>query len=81
MLNLNRRALMVGAAASFVPLEEAIGATGVPDTCEVPAAELLVPQSQIGRFKVTALADGYSDMPYAYFPGRTADQIEMLARA
>jgi len=30
---------------------------------------------------VTALSDGYADMPFGYFPGRTAEQVEAAARA
>jgi glyoxylase-like metal-dependent hydrolase (beta-lactamase superfamily II) len=38
-------------------------------------------QIKIGRFTVTALADGYADMPYSYFPGRTPEQVEAAAKA
>jgi glyoxylase-like metal-dependent hydrolase (beta-lactamase superfamily II) len=38
-------------------------------------------QIRIGRFSVTALTDGYADMPYTYFPGRTAAQVEQAAVA
>ena len=30
---------------------------------------------------MTALSDGYADMPFGYFPGRTAEQVEAAARA
>ena len=32
-------------------------------------------QISIGRFTVTALSDGYADMPFGYFPGRTSEQV------
>jgi hypothetical protein len=42
----------------------------------VPAAQI-----SIGRFTVTALADGYADMPFSYFPGRAPEEVEAAARA
>jgi glyoxylase-like metal-dependent hydrolase (beta-lactamase superfamily II) len=38
-------------------------------------------QIRIGRFTVTALTDGYADMPYTFFPGRTPAQVEQAATA
>ena len=38
-------------------------------------------QIRIGRFTVTALTDGYADMPYDYFPGRSAAEVEQAAIA
>jgi glyoxylase-like metal-dependent hydrolase (beta-lactamase superfamily II) len=38
-------------------------------------------QIRIGRFTVTALTDGYADMPYDYFPGRSAPEVERAASA
>ncbi|MGX1099381.1 MBL fold metallo-hydrolase [Amorphus sp. MBR-141] len=38
-------------------------------------------QINIGRFTVTALTDGYADIPYDFFPGRTAAQVEQAATA
>ena len=38
-------------------------------------------QIKVGRFTVTALSDGYADMPYGFFPGRTAEQVEAAAKA
>ncbi|MBT9372247.1 MBL fold metallo-hydrolase [Rhizobium sp. CSW-27] len=35
----------------------------------------------IGRFTVTALTDGYADMPYDYFPGRSPADVEKAAVA
>ncbi|MFG1465687.1 MBL fold metallo-hydrolase [Xanthobacter sp. DSM 24535] len=50
---------------------------------EAPATARVTPLAQIkiGRFTVTALTDGYADMPYTYFPGRTAAQVEQAATA
>jgi glyoxylase-like metal-dependent hydrolase (beta-lactamase superfamily II) len=43
----------------------------------------VIPSAQIrvGRFTVTALTDGYADMPYDYFPGRSASEVEKAASA
>jgi glyoxylase-like metal-dependent hydrolase (beta-lactamase superfamily II) len=42
----------------------------------IPSAQI-----RIGRFTVTALTDGYADMPYDYFPGRSAPEVEKAASA
>jgi glyoxylase-like metal-dependent hydrolase (beta-lactamase superfamily II) len=46
-------------------------------------AKTVMPTAQIsvGRFTVTALADGHADMPFAYFPGRTPKENEEAAGA
>lgn len=36
-------------------------------------------QIKIGRFEVTFLTDGYTDMPFKYFTGRTPEQVEKAA--
>ena len=41
-----------------------------------PVATTPFAQIRIGRFTVTALTDGYADMPYNYFPGRSAPEVE-----
>lgn len=38
-------------------------------------------QIRVGRFSVTALTDGYADMPYDYFPGRNPAEVEKAATA
>ena len=50
---------------------------------QAPAAAVVTPLAQlrIGRFTVTALTDGYADMPYTFFPGRTAAEVEQAATA
>ncbi len=42
-------------------------------------AVLPLAQVEIGRFTVTILSDGWADMPFNYFPGRTPEQIEAAA--
>ena len=39
-----------------------------------------VAQIQIGRFQVTALTDGYGDMPASFFTGREPAQVEAAAK-
>ncbi len=46
-----------------------------------PASVTPFAQIRIGRFTVTALTDGYADMPYDYFPGRPAPEVEKMASA
>jgi glyoxylase-like metal-dependent hydrolase (beta-lactamase superfamily II) len=57
-----------------------VGATpAVAAAPEAAASITPLAQIRIGRFTVTALTDGYADMPYSYFPGRTAAQVEQAA--
>jgi glyoxylase-like metal-dependent hydrolase (beta-lactamase superfamily II) len=44
-----------------------------------PATVTPLAQIKIGRFTITALSDGYADMPFAYFTGRTPQEIEQAA--
>jgi glyoxylase-like metal-dependent hydrolase (beta-lactamase superfamily II) len=46
-----------------------------------PVATTPFAQIHIGRFTITALTDGYADMPYNYFPGRSAHEVEKAANA
>lgn len=46
-----------------------------------PVSVTPLAQIRIGRFTVTALTDGYADMPYTYFPGRSPEQVEKAAVA
>jgi glyoxylase-like metal-dependent hydrolase (beta-lactamase superfamily II) len=48
---------------------------------KTPVAITPFAQIRIGRFTVTALTDGYADMPYDYFPGRSAPEVEKAASA
>ncbi|WP_426124379.1 MBL fold metallo-hydrolase [Pararhizobium sp. PWRC1-1] len=51
------------------------------EATKAPVAVNPVAQIRIGRFTVTALTDGYADMPYDYFPGRSAPEVERAASA
>lgn len=83
MPELSRRAFASGlplavAGGGLLPLiTPAAGVAAAPKVASVtPLAQI-----RIGRFTVTALTDGYADMPYTYFPGRTAAEVEQAATA
>lgn len=82
MTRLSRRAFALGLpigalVAGSVPLSGLVP----PAHAASPSAAVPLAQIRIGRFTVTALADGYADMPYSYFPGRMPDQVEQAAQA
>jgi glyoxylase-like metal-dependent hydrolase (beta-lactamase superfamily II) len=76
-LSLSRRAFSLGLPAV------ALGAGALPLAARAAESQAVTPLARIkvGRFTVTALSDGHADMPYGYFPGRTADQVEAAAKA
>jgi glyoxylase-like metal-dependent hydrolase (beta-lactamase superfamily II) len=82
MTGLSRRAFTLGlplgamAAGALPLLSPARSAIAASPTVVTPQAQI-----RIGRFTVTALADGYADMPYSYFPGRTPEQVGQAAQA
>ncbi|MFC3125474.1 MBL fold metallo-hydrolase [Pseudoroseomonas globiformis] len=77
MIDLSRRALALGAlgagALSFL--------TSNTSAASVASSAPPLAQVKIGRFTVTALPDGYADMPYSFFPGRSVEQVEQAAQA
>ncbi|NKE48593.1 MBL fold metallo-hydrolase [Roseomonas frigidaquae] len=76
MTILSRRSLGLGAlGAGILPLIRGAEAA-TPVSRVTPLAQI-----RIGRFTVTALTDGYADMPYNFFPGRSAAQVEQAAAA
>jgi glyoxylase-like metal-dependent hydrolase (beta-lactamase superfamily II) len=79
-LSLSRRAFAFGlptagfmAGAQTFPVR---ATSSQPASAVTPLAQI-----KVGRFTVTALSDGYADMPYGYFPGRTPEQVETAAKA
>ena len=79
-LSLSRRAFALGLPTTALilgALPRVAGATAAsaPTDAVTPLAQI-----SIGRFTVTALSDGYGDMPFGYFPGRTAEQVEARAQ-
>jgi hypothetical protein len=84
MVDFSRRTFALGlstaAALTAGVLPPAAGTAKTnPRVKSVPATPLA--QLRIGRFTVTALTDGFTDMPFGYFPGRTAQEIKAAARA
>ena len=78
-VSLTRRALALGLSGAAVG---ALARPGASLAANPPAASVVTPLAQvrIGRFTVTALSDGYADMPFSYFPGRTPEQVEAAAK-
>ena len=82
MTNLSRRGLMTTLAVAplaSAPVLAALTRTalswsGVTRGSVTPLARITV-----GRFEVTALTDGYADMPFGYFTGRSPAAIEQAA--
>ncbi|MGO8015611.1 MBL fold metallo-hydrolase [Rhizobium leguminosarum] len=62
-------------------IEGASALAATTATAKAPVSVTPLAQIRIGRFTVTALTDGYADMPYDYFPGRTAAEVEQAAVA
>ncbi len=75
-LGLMGGSLLAGGLIGGTP---ALAATQV--TAGTPVGITPLAQIRIGRFTVTALTDGYADMPYDYFPGRSAAKVEQAAIA
>lgn len=83
MTHLSRRAFASGLplgvlGGGFLPLITSARSVAAPSAV---ASVTPLAQIRIGRFTVTALTDGYADMPYTFFPGRTAGQVEQAAAA
>ncbi|WLP57418.1 MBL fold metallo-hydrolase [Agrobacterium fabrum] len=64
-------------AGGLIGVGKAISAT--QDRAVTLATVTPLAQISIGRFTVTALADGYADMPYNFFPGREPGEVEKAA--
>lgn len=76
-LSLSRRIFALGLPAAAV----SASALSHPAIAASPSSVSVTPLAQIkvGRFTVTALTDGFTDMPFGYFPGRSAEQVEAAA--
>jgi glyoxylase-like metal-dependent hydrolase (beta-lactamase superfamily II) len=84
MIDLSRRAFALGlstAALTTGTLPPVAGAANARSPATTANVATPLAQVRIGRFTVTALTDGYTDMPFSYFPGRTAQEIEAAAKA
>lgn len=81
---LTRRGLLTSLAAAPLAAVPAIGLLQAPAlgrTAQPVRALPPVATIRIGRFEVTALTDGYADMPYGYFTGRSPAEVEQSADA
>jgi glyoxylase-like metal-dependent hydrolase (beta-lactamase superfamily II) len=83
MVDFSRRTFAFGLSTATLTAGVLPSAAGAVETNGPVRAIPAVPLAQlrIGRFTVTALTDGFTDMPFGYFPGRTAQEIEAAARA
>ena len=81
MTNLSRRAFAFGLPAASVAATYVLSATNGVAQAGTAKAVTPLAQIKIGRFTVTALADGFADMPFSYFPGRTPEEVEAAAKA
>jgi len=85
MPNLTRRAfaggLPLGIAGASLLGGGLLGRGVSPALAAPPVVTTPLAQIRIGRFTVTALNDGYADMPYTFFPGRSPAEVEQAATA
>lgn len=83
MANLSRRTFASGLSLSLLGAGVAPIIAPTRTMAQAPTTTGVTPLAQIriGRFTVTALTDGYADMPYTFFPGRTAAEVEQAATA
>lgn len=82
MTTLSRRAFALSVPALSLAAGSVLPVGGVLAQVQ-PAPRILPPVAQvsIGRFTVTALTDGFADMPFSYFVGRQPKDIEDAAAA
>lgn len=79
---ISRRGLLASLAVAPVATVPLAGMLPLMALAKAPvAARTPTPLAsiRIGRFEVIALTDGYADMPYGYFTGRPAAEIERSA--
>ena len=78
MATLSRRAFTHSVPAASVAVASVLSARGGGALAQTIRPGPVTPLARIavGRFTVTALDDGYADMPFAYFPGRTPEEVE-----
>ncbi len=83
MTGLSRRAFTHSLPTASVAAASVLSARGGGALAQTIRPGPVTPLARIavGRFTVTALVDGYADMPFAYFPGRTSEEVEEAAGA
>ncbi|MEJ1934115.1 MBL fold metallo-hydrolase, partial [Nostoc sp. NIES-2111] len=86
MITLSRRAFALSLPTATLAGSAIATASSWAQATEVAGspvrAQQLPPAAQfrIGRFTITALTDGYADMPFTYFPGHPAAETEEQAK-
>jgi glyoxylase-like metal-dependent hydrolase (beta-lactamase superfamily II) len=83
MTDLSRRAFALGlpTATLVAGIHSTPAGAMSSSTKFTPARVTPLAQINIGRFTVTALSDGYADMPFGYFSGQAAPEVEAAAKA
>jgi glyoxylase-like metal-dependent hydrolase (beta-lactamase superfamily II) len=83
MISLSRRAFTFGLPATSAAVASALSSGKVLAQGQNSHPKAFPPSAQfkIGRFTITALVDGYADMPFSYFPGHSAKETEDEANA
>jgi glyoxylase-like metal-dependent hydrolase (beta-lactamase superfamily II) len=83
MTSLSRRSFTLSLPAASFAATSALSVRGAAARAAGAGTKVVAPAAQIsiGRFTVTALADGYADVPFSSFTGRTATEIEAAAEA
>lgn len=83
MTILSRRAFALSVPALSLAGASVLPAGGAIAQAQPPASRAVPPLARvtIGRFTVTALTDGFADMPFSYFVGRQPSEIEKAAAA
>jgi glyoxylase-like metal-dependent hydrolase (beta-lactamase superfamily II) len=83
MTNLSRRVFTLSLPAASIAAASALSARSDSAQAQIDHSKpvMLLAQVALGRFTVTALVDGYADMPFPYFTGRTPREIEEAAAA
>jgi glyoxylase-like metal-dependent hydrolase (beta-lactamase superfamily II) len=83
MTTLSRRAFTLAVPALSLAAGSALSVRGAIAEARHAAPKSPPPLAQVsvGRFTVTALADGFADMPFSYFVGRPPKEIEAAADA
>ncbi|MEM7774350.1 MAG: MBL fold metallo-hydrolase [Pseudomonadota bacterium] len=80
----SRRNLLTSLAAAPIAAVPVVAALNSGATARTPQPLKTLPpiaSIKVGRFEITALTDGFGEIPYSYFTGRPAADIERSADA
>ncbi|MBC8048942.1 MAG: MBL fold metallo-hydrolase [Chitinophagales bacterium] len=83
MEKLSRRAFTLSLPVAAFSASTALSSRSSRVQAQKLTPDVVTPLAQIaiGRFTITALNDGYVDMPFNYFPGSTPQETERAAAA